>query len=300
MHLRNPLRCIGFRRSSTSSLIQSIKKTTIPDPDATINVVDLVKRVFGPGTIEVNSLWCSDISYVRTWEGWMYLATVLDVGSRRVVGWAMADHMRAELVCDALTMAIEHRRPAAGLIFHSDRGCSTRRRSSPRCSRQTRSTSHCLSPASVGTTRWRRASLSTLKCELIHRNAWPTHERARRAIFEFIEIFYNRSRLHSSLGVSVTCRVRKEVRTTGPHGCSRDIVNVSRRFGGAPCNSSDGLWTRERSRSTQWAACGLRGLTRVPYRSLCVESPQDGSWRKASVASRFGSGVYRPGSDGLI
>jgi putative transposase len=107
------------------------RKTTIPDPEGAA-VVDLVKRAFGPGTVEVDRLWCSDISFTRTWEGWMYLATVIDAASRRVVGWAMAEHMRAELACDALKMAIQNRRPSPGLIFHSDRGSQyvSRRRTS--------------------------------------------------------------------------------------------------------------------------------------------------------------------------
>ena len=96
-------------------------KTTIADPDVT-GAVDLIKRVFGPGTVELDRVYVGDITYIWTWEGWAYLATVIDLSSRRVVGWALAEHMRAELVCDALRMALEHRRPAPGAIFHSDRG----------------------------------------------------------------------------------------------------------------------------------------------------------------------------------
>jgi transposase InsO family protein len=87
-------------------------RTTISDPETT--VVDLLKRAFGPGTVEVDRVYVGDITYIWTWEGWVYLATVIDLASRRVVGWALADHMRAELVCDALRMAIVHRRPAPG------------------------------------------------------------------------------------------------------------------------------------------------------------------------------------------
>ena len=76
----------------------------------------------GPGTVELDRIYVGDITYIWTWEGWAYLATVIDLASRRVVGWAVADHMRAELVCDVLRMAIAHRRPTPGLIFHSDRG----------------------------------------------------------------------------------------------------------------------------------------------------------------------------------
>ena len=93
-------------------------RTTVSDEDA--KAADLIKRAFGPGTVEIDRVYVSDITYVWTWEGWLYLATVLDLSSRRVVGWAMADHMRASLVVDALRMALEARRPGPGLIFHSD------------------------------------------------------------------------------------------------------------------------------------------------------------------------------------
>ena len=86
------------------------KRTTTPDPQAAA-AADLLKRAFGAGTVSIDQIWCSDITYVRTWEGWMYVAAILDVSSRRVVGWAMADHMRAELVCDALRMALRPARP---------------------------------------------------------------------------------------------------------------------------------------------------------------------------------------------
>jgi len=95
-------------------------KTTISDPET--RAVDLIKRAFGPETVELDRVYVSDITYIRTWEGWLYLATVIDLGSRRVVGWSMADHMRTELVADALRMAVAARRPGPGLIFHSDRG----------------------------------------------------------------------------------------------------------------------------------------------------------------------------------
>ena len=98
------------------------KKTTTPDPDAETKAIDLICREFGVGVREIDTAWCGDITYVRTWEGWLYLATVIDFASRRVVGFAMAEHMRADLVCDALEMAIDLRRPEPGLIFHSDRG----------------------------------------------------------------------------------------------------------------------------------------------------------------------------------
>lgn len=176
------------------------KRTTIPDPDAMSAAVDLVKRVFGPATIEIDRLWCSDISYVRTWEGWMYLATVIDVASRRVVGWAMADHMRAELVCNALEMAIEKRRPGPGLIFHSDRGSQYTSSELIKLLDKNEIRQSLSRPGQCWDNAVAEAFFSTLKCELIHRHAWPTRARARSAIFEYIEGWYNRRRLHSSLG----------------------------------------------------------------------------------------------------
>jgi putative transposase len=133
-------------------------KTTISDPEVT--AVDLLRRGFGPGTVEVDRVYVGDITYIWTWQGWTYLATVIDLASRRVVGWALADHMRAELVCDALRTAIAQRRPAPGLIFHSDRGTqgSTPAASSPACSPSTGSSSRCRVPANAGITRWPKAS----------------------------------------------------------------------------------------------------------------------------------------------
>ena len=97
------------------------RKTTVPDPEAEL-AKDLIGRHFGP-TTELDARYVGDITYIATWEGWAYLATVIDLASRRVVGWALAEHMRAELVCDALEMAFITRRPPPGAIFHSDRGC---------------------------------------------------------------------------------------------------------------------------------------------------------------------------------
>jgi transposase InsO family protein len=97
------------------------RKTTVADPAAEA-ALDHIQRAFGPGA-EIDRRYVGDITYVATWEGWAYLATVIDLSSRRVVGWALADHMRTELVSDALKMAIRNRCPVKGLIFHSDRGC---------------------------------------------------------------------------------------------------------------------------------------------------------------------------------
>ena len=175
------------------------KRTTIADPTA-VAAADLIKRAFGPGTTLIDRAWCSDITYVRTWEGWLYLCAILDVGSRRVVGWSIADHMRTELVSDALRMAVLSRRPRPGLIFHADRGSQYtsgdfRELLGSHGMRQSLAAPGQCWDNAVAESFW-----STLKEELIYRYPWATRARARNATFEFIEVFYNRQRLHSSLG----------------------------------------------------------------------------------------------------
>ena len=174
------------------------KTTTIADPDAD-PIVDLVKRAFGPDTIELDTIYAGDITYVRTWEGWLYLATVIDLGSRRVVGWSMADHMRAELVCDALGMAIEHRRPG-GLIFHSDRGSQYTSGVFASLCEGHGVTQSMSRPGQCWDNAVAESFFAALKNELIYRNVWATRAEARQAMFEYIEVFFNRRRRHSSLG----------------------------------------------------------------------------------------------------
>jgi transposase InsO family protein len=174
------------------------KKTTIPDPAAAARA-DQVRRDFTADASKVNTCWCGDITYIATWEGWLYLATVIDIASRRVVGYALADHLRTELAADALSNAVAAREPEPGVIFHSDRG------------RQYTSAAYaalaedCQVALSVGRTGqcWDNALaesfFSTLKGELIDTSAWPTRTGARRAVVEYIA-WYNGTRLHSALG----------------------------------------------------------------------------------------------------
>jgi transposase InsO family protein len=174
------------------------KQTTIPDPGANVQVEDLLGRRFGPG--RVNEAWAGDITYVWTWEGWLYLASVIDLGSRRVVGWAMADHLRAELVCDALRMALQSRRPPAGLIFHSDRGSQYTSGAFRELLAEHGIRQSLSRPRQCWDNAVAESFFATLKAELVDRRGWATRASARQAIFEYIEVFYNRRRLHSSLG----------------------------------------------------------------------------------------------------
>ncbi len=173
------------------------RKTTIADPAAEA-ALDLIQRAFGPGA-EIDRRYVGDITYIATWEGWAYLATVIDLSSRRVVGWALAEHMRTELVSAALRMALATRGPSQGLIFHSDRG---RQYTSADYGELARRNGVVLSIGRKGEC-WDNAVaesfFATIKRELIDTRAWPTRAGLRRAVFDYIEGWYNVRRLHSSL-----------------------------------------------------------------------------------------------------
>jgi putative transposase len=170
--------------------------TTRRDPQAS-PASDLVERDFKP--TGPNRLWVADITQQRTGEGWLYLAVVLDAFSRRVVGWSMADHLRTELVLDALDMAISQRQPAPGLVCHSDHGCQY---TSFAFGHRLREAELVASMGTVGDALDNAVAESffaTLECELLDRYPWPTRAGLRTAIFDFIEVFYNRQRRHSTL-----------------------------------------------------------------------------------------------------
>ena len=147
-----------------------------------------------------NRKWVADITYVPTAQGWLYLAVVLDLFSRRVIGWSMADTMCTLLVKDALEMAISLRHPQAGLLHHSDRGsqyASAEYQAVLQTDQAVPSMSragNCYDNAAM------ESFFGTLKCELIHDRHYRTRAEARQDIFEYIEVFYNRQRRHSSLG----------------------------------------------------------------------------------------------------
>lgn len=170
--------------------------TTTRREPATRSAPDLVDRDFtadGP-----DELWVADITYVPSWAGFLYLAIVLDAFSRRVVGWAMANHLRTELVLSALDMALQQRSPSE-TIHHSDRGCQyTAIAFGQRCKDagvrpSMGSVGDCYDNAMC------ESFFATLECELIERTAFATREEARLAVFEFIEGWYNPHRLHSAL-----------------------------------------------------------------------------------------------------
>jgi putative transposase len=147
-----------------------------------------------------NRIWLADITYVPTGEGWLYLAAVMDLFSRKIVGWAMRDYLRTELASSALTMALQRQRPAVGLIHHSDRGvqyASLDYRGALAAAGITASMSRkadCFDNAPM------ESFFHTLKTELVHHRQYATRAEAQRDIFAFIEGFYNRTRLHSAIG----------------------------------------------------------------------------------------------------
>jgi putative transposase len=177
-------------------------RTTIRQPGAQ-RAPDLVNRDFG--VARPNRLWVADITYIRTWAGFLYLAVVVDAWSRRVVGWAMANHLRTELVNDALEMAVRQRRPK-GVIHHSDQGSQyTSLAFGKRC----REANVRPSMGSVGDcydNALCESFFATLECELLDRRRFGSREEAGRAVFEFIEGWYNPHRRHSSIGYASPVR----------------------------------------------------------------------------------------------
>lgn len=164
---------------------------------------DLVERRFISDSTD--KLWVADFTYVPTGEGWLYLAFVLDVYSRRIVGWSMAEHMRAELVVDALSMAVSRRNPGGGLIHHSDRGSQYTSVEFGARIQQAGIVPSMGSRGDAYDNAMAESFVATIKKELIHRQTWPTRAAARSAIFEYIECFYNPRRRHSALGYLSPC-----------------------------------------------------------------------------------------------
>jgi putative transposase len=186
-----------MRRERLSGLVpKRYRRTTISVPGVRV-ADDLVERKFVPAG--PNRLWCADIKYVRSWQGWLYLAAVMDCYSRRIVGWSMRPDLEAELVVDALEMAIGRRRPIAGLVHHSDQGSQyVSLRFGERCReigihRSMGSKGDCFDNAVA------ESFFATLEKDLLRRRSFATRQDARTAVFDYIEAFYNPVRLHSTL-----------------------------------------------------------------------------------------------------
>jgi putative transposase len=186
---------------------RAYKRTTLPG-EQPVASPDLIGRDFtatAPGTRLVG-----DITYLKTGEGWLYLATVIDLATRMVTGWQLASHMRTSLVTGALAMAIGHGHIQPGAVFHSDRGAQytsaefTRFCQAHGVRTSTGRTGVCWDNAAA------ESFFAALKNEMYHRQAFPTRARARFAVADYIEVFYNRQRLHSTLGYRTPAEVLTE------------------------------------------------------------------------------------------
>ena len=173
-------------------------KVTTRSKHSRVVVADLVNRDFS--ATAPDSLWTSDITYIRTRQGWLYLAVFLDVYSRRIVGWAMGRRIDDDLVIDVYNLALINRRLSSGLIVHSDQGsqyCSRsfkERLKTNGCEQSMSKSGNCYDNAIT------ESFFATLKTELVRDQDYQTRNEARRSIFKFIEMFYNQKRIHSALG----------------------------------------------------------------------------------------------------
>lgn len=196
--------CLASRRRISrlmqeSNLVCKIKRkfkaTTDSNHDKVI-APNLLQRQFI--VHQPNKYWCGDITYVKTSEGWLYLATVIDLYSRRIVGWAMSDRMKAELVNKSLLMALWQRKPSKGLIWHTDQGKQYAADSHLRIITQHSIRQSMSKRGDCWDNAVAESFFGSLKTELIYQCKFKTREEAKNAIFEYIEVFYNRVRIHSA------------------------------------------------------------------------------------------------------
>jgi putative transposase len=222
--LREAGLCVGTKRVArlmrTNGLIARVRQRHVHTTDSTHAhpiAPNLLERQFGlhdaNGIRAVNRLWVSDIRYVPTRAGWLYLAVVLDLGSRHVIGWAIREMLEAELALSALHMAIDARRPPADVIHHSDRGVQYAGEAY-RCVLMQHS--FCASMSRKGDC-WDNAVaesfFATLEWEFLSQHDWPTRDDARRAIFQYSELWYNRKRRHSTLDYMSPARYEETIIT---------------------------------------------------------------------------------------
>jgi transposase InsO family protein len=187
-----------MRKNGMTAKMKRLFKRTTRINEGHIRAPNLLKQQFS-ATIP-NQKWVADITYVRTREGWLYVAVVLDLFSRKIVGLAMSESLHTELVLQAMNQALQRRRPKMGLQHHSDRGCQYTCESFRRllvengiiCSMS--STGNCYDNAVA------ESFFHTLKTECIHFERYESRHEAKRSIFEYVEVFYNNQRRHSTLG----------------------------------------------------------------------------------------------------
>ena len=176
-------------------LTRQVKATTDSNHNKPIadNLLQRQFKVMAP-----NRYWVGDISYIPTQEGWLYLATVIDLYSRKIVGWSMSDRLKAELVNNALLMAIWQRKPLKGLIWHTDQGSQYASHSHRKILKQHQLIQSMSRKGNCWDNAVAESFFHTLKTELTHHHIFKTRQEAKNAIFEYIEVFYNRIRIHST------------------------------------------------------------------------------------------------------
>ncbi len=187
-----------MRKAGLQGCMRGRRRGTTRRSKRAVPAEDLVKRNFA--ATQADRVWVADITYVATREGFLYLAFVLDVHSRRIVGWAMENHLKTELVVDALRMAVWRRKPAPGLVHHSDQGVQYTALSFGERLREVGIKPSMERTGTALDNAMAESFVSTLKAELVSRREFPTRQAAKTAIFEYLETFYNTRRLHSSLG----------------------------------------------------------------------------------------------------
>lgn len=187
-----------MREASLRGCVRGARKRTTHRSRWAKPAEDLVRRNFA--ATQADKVWVADITYVPTEEGFLYLAFILDVHSRRVVGWAMEGHLRAEIVVNALTMAVWRRKPAPGLVHHSDQGVQYTALSFSQKLKEVGITPSMGRTGTALDNAMAESFVSTLKCELVSQMRFPTRQAARTAVFDYLEAFYNTRRLHSALG----------------------------------------------------------------------------------------------------
>jgi len=181
-----------MRRNGIRSCVRRRYKVTTDSHHAHPVAPNLLKQEF---TVAApNRAWVADITYIRTDEGWLYLATVLDLYSRALIGWAMSERINRELVMQAMTMAIQNRKPAPGLIHHSDRGSQYASDDFQKLVPSMSGAGNCYDNAVM------ESFFHSLKTERVHHRHYATRAEARADLFHYIEVFYNRRRRHSSIG----------------------------------------------------------------------------------------------------
>jgi putative transposase len=235
------------------------RRTTVRLPGVRV-APDLVERDFRP--TGPNQTWSADITYISTWEGFLYLAHVQDLFSRLIVGWSMAEHLRADLVIDALEMALARRRPDPGLVHHSDQGCQyTAVLFGKRCAKagieiSMGSVGDCYDNAVCETFH------ATIKKEKIYRQSWPTRAEARTAVFAYIEGWYNPRRRHSTLAYLSPIEFERR-HAERAHVALEAPISGNGSVASTPPTVSDGLTTRRVS---------TVGVEIAPHRPISPEN----------------------------